>query len=434
MNLAERDFANIWHPFTQMKTAPMSIPIVKGEGSWLYDDQGKAYLDGISSWWVNLHGHGHPYIAERVAEQFKTLEHVIFAGFTHPPAVQLSEHLLQQLPDKQEKVFFSDNGSTAVEVGLKMAIQYWYNLGTTHKQKIIAFNNSYHGDTFGAMAVSERDAFTAPFHSHLFEVTYIDPPWPGREAESLQQLKAVLAESDEYAGLVFEPLVQGVGGMAMYHPEALDPLISFSREKGLITIADEVMTGFGRTGTYFASDQLYHKPDILCLSKGLTGGTMAMGITVCPQFIYDAFYSDDKMQTLFHGHSFTANPVACAAALASWELLNQDSTWQQIQHITEKHSAFLEKVKGHPNVKAARQTGTVMALELGSQETTSYFSRITDKLKPFFMERGLLIRPLGNVLYLMPPYCITGEELDQLHEGVEAGLAYLDRIEKPENV
>lgn len=432
MNLAERDFANIWHPFTQMKTAPLSTPIVKGEGSWLYDDQGKAYLDGISSWWVNLHGHGHPYIAERVAEQFKTLEHVIFAGFTHPPAVQLSEQLLDRLPDNHQKVFFSDNGSTAVEVGLKMAIQYWYNSGQTHKQKLIAFNNSYHGDTFGAMAVSERDAFTAPFHQHLFDVTYIDPPLPGHEAASLQQLKAVLAESDTHAGFVFEPLVQGVGGMAMHQPEVLDPLIALCRENGLITIADEVMTGFGRTGTCFASDQLTHKPDVMCLSKGLTGGTMAMGITSCPQWIYEAFYSDEKMQTLFHGHSFTANPVACAAALASWELLQKDETWQQIQQITDKHQAFLGRVTDHPNVKAARQTGTILALELGSREATSYFSRITDQLKPFFMERGLLIRPLGNVLYLMPPYCLTAGELDQLHEGVEAGLAYLDQAEKPE--
>ena len=434
MSLAKRDFDNIWHPFTQMKTAPLSTPIVKGEGSWLYDDQGKAYLDGISSWWVNLHGHGHPYIAEQVAEQFKTLEHVIFAGFTHPPAVQLSEQLLQRLPGSQDKVFFSDNGSTAVEVGLKMAIQYWYNQGWKQKRKILAFNNSYHGDTFGAMAVSERDAFTAPFHPHLFEVTYIDPPLPGHEEASLQQLKTALSAADDYAGFIFEPLVQGVGGMAMYRPEALDPLITLCRDHELITIADEVMTGFGRTGTYFASDQLNEKPDVMCLSKGLTGGTMAMGITTCPQAIYDAFYADDKMQTFFHGHSFTANPVACAAALASWELLQQHATWQQIQQITEKHEAFIRYIKDHPNVKAARQTGTILALELGGQEATSYFSKITDQLKPFFMEQGLLIRPLGNTLYLMPPYCITADELDQLYQGVEAGLAYLDQAEKPQSV
>lgn len=431
MSLAERDFAHIWHPFTQMKTAPLSTPIVEGKGSWLYDDQGKAYLDGISSWWVNLHGHGHPYIAERVAEQFKTLEHVIFAGFTHPPAVKLSEELLKQLPPNQDKVFFSDNGSTAVEVGLKMAIQYWYNHGYTKKQKILAFNNSYHGDTFGAMAVSERDAFTAPFHEHLFEVTYIDPPFPGLEKHSLQQLQSVLAHADEYAGFVFEPLVQGVGGMAMYNADALEPLIDLCRRHSLITIADEVMTGFGRTGTYFATDQLNQKPDIMCLSKGLTGGTMAMGITSSPQWIYDAFYDNNKMHTLFHGHSFTANPVACSAALASWELLQTEETWQQIRQIQQKHEAFIERVKSRPNVKQARQTGTILALELGSQEPTSYFSQITDQLKPFFMDKGLLIRPLGNVLYLMPPYCVTAEELDQLYEGIEAGLAYLDQAQQP---
>lgn len=431
MHLAERDFAHIWHPFTQMKTAPLSTPIVKGEGSWLYDDHGKAYLDGISSWWVNLHGHGHPYIAERVAEQFKTLEHVIFAGFTHPPAVQLSEALLEKLPENQSKVFFSDNGSTAVEVGLKMAIQYWYNQGYKGKQKLVALNNSYHGDTFGAMAVSERDAFTAPFHNHLFEVTYIDPPLPGQETQSLEQLKAILENADAYAGFVFEPLVQGVGGMAMCEAGALDPLVALCREHGLFTIADEVMTGFGRTGTCFASDQFHNKPDILCLSKGLTGGTMAMGITTCPQAVYDAFYREDKRYTLFHGHSFTANPVACAAALASWELLQQAETWGRIRQIQEKHADFIDRIKRHPNVQHARQTGTILALTLGKNGHSSYFSEITDQLKPFFMEKGLLIRPLGNVLYLMPPYCVNARELSLLYEGVEAGLNYLDEARKP---
>ena len=425
MNLADRDFNAIWHPFTQMKTAPKSVPIVKGEGAWLYDDNGKAYLDGISSWWVNLHGHGHPNIAEKVAEQFKTLEHVIFAGFTHPPAVELSEQLLEGLPDNQDKVFFSDNGSTAVEVGIKMAIQYWYNQRYEQKYKIIAFNNSYHGDTFGAMSVSERDAFTAPFHKHLFEVEYIDPPFPGQEAASLQQLQNLL-QKDEYAGFIFEPLVQGVGGMKMYEAGALEPLISLCRKNGMITIADEVMVGFGRTGKIFASDHLNEKPDILCLSKGLTGGTMAMGITTCPQFVYDAFYASDKMKTLFHGHSFTANPVACAASLASWELLQQQSTLDNIDLISQKHQEFKERVKDHPNIKAIRQTGTILAMELGANENTSYFSNISDRLKPFFMEKGLLIRPLGNVLYLMPPYCVNSEELELLYKGIDDGLQHLE--------
>ncbi len=422
MSLADRDFQSIWHPFTQMKTAPMSVPIVKGEGAWLYDENGKAYLDGISSWWVNLHGHGHPYIAEKVAEQFKTLEHVIFAGFTHPPAVQLSEHLLDSLPDNQAKIFFSDNGSTAVEVGLKMAIQYWYNLGYTHKKKVIAFNNSYHGDTFGAMAVSARDAFTEPFHNHLFEVEYIDPPYPGQENESLSQLKHLLNQKDELAGFIFEPLVQGVGGMQMYEAEALEPLIELSRSNNLITIADEVMVGFGRAGTHFASDQLSVKPDVICLSKGLTGGTMALGITSAPQFIYDAFYDSDKMKTLFHGHSFTANPVACAASLASWEILQKTETQENITEITRKHKHFKEKVSDHPAVKEVRYTGTILAVEVDSGKETGYFSNISDYLKPFFLEKGLLIRPLGNVIYLMPPYCILADELEQLYRGIEKGL------------
>lgn len=422
MSLADRDFESIWHPFTQMKTAPQSVPIVKGDGAWLYDEDGKAYLDGIASWWVNLHGHGHPYIAEKVAEQFKTLDHVIFAGFTHPPAVTLSEQLLEQLPDSQEKVFFSDNGSTAVEVGIKMAIQYWYNQGYTNKQKLIAFNNSYHGDTFGAMAVSERDAFTQPFHQHLFDVEYIDPPLPGQAKESLEQLQNLMSRKEEFAGFVFEPLVQGVGGMRMFEAEDLDPLIETCRSNDLITVADEVMVGFGRTGTNFASDQLMAQPDILCLSKGLTGGTMAMGITTAPQFIYDAFYDSDKMKTLFHGHSFTANPVACAASLASWELLQKAETQDSIQEISRKHYHFKEKIKANPAVKEARSTGTILALELEVKEGSGYFSNAADYLKPFFMERGLLIRPLGNVIYLMPPYCITPGELEKLYRGIEEGL------------
>lgn len=427
MELTDRDFQSIWHPFTQMKTAPKNVPIVKGDGAWLYDDSGQAYLDGIASWWVNLHGHGHPYIAEKVAEQFKTLEHVIFAGFTHPPAIELSEQLLDSLPDNQAKIFFSDNGSTAVEVGLKMAIQYWYNQGKTDRYKIIAFNNSYHGDTFGAMSVSSRDAFTTPFQQHMFEVVYIDPPYPGQETESLNQLKTVLTNDSGFAGFIFEPLVQGVGGMQMYDAEAVEPLLLYCRQQGLITIADEVMVGFGRTGSNFASDQLNVNPDILCLSKGLTGGTMALGITSAPQYIYDAFYDNDKMKTLFHGHSFTANPVACAASLASWELLQKSETQDQIQEISRKHQHFKDKVKDHEVVADARQTGTIMAVELERQGDTSYFDEVANYLKPFFMERGLLIRPLGNVIYLMPPYCVNSQELEKLHQGIEKGLEAINQ-------
>ncbi|GAB4043758.1 adenosylmethionine--8-amino-7-oxononanoate transaminase [Spirosoma litoris] len=408
-NLAERDKAVIWHPFTQMQTAPTPIPIVRGQGSVVYSADGREYLDMISSWWVNLHGHAHPYIAQRVAEQLQILEHVIFADFTHPTAVELAERLLAILPQNQSRVFYSDNGSTAVEVALKMAFQYWYNLGKP-RRKVIAFENAYHGDTFGAMAVSGRSAFTAPFTPFLFNVEYIPVPIAGQEEAVLQ--RAATLFTDEVAAFIVEPLVQGSGGMNMYQPAALDKLFQLARQHGSLIIADEVMTGFGRTGQLFASDHLQEKPDLMCLSKGLTGGTMALGVTTCTQAIYDAFLSDDKFKTLFHGHSFTANPLACTAALASMDLLLQDETQASIQRISRKHTEFTKQLATYATVGTIRQHGTLLAFDLKAGEQTSYFNSIRDTAYNFLLENGILMRPLGNVLYLMPPYCTTDEQLE----------------------
>ncbi|QMW02715.1 adenosylmethionine--8-amino-7-oxononanoate transaminase [Spirosoma foliorum] len=407
-NLAERDKAVIWHPFTQMQTAPMPIPIVRGQGSVLYSADGREYLDMISSWWVNLHGHAHPYIAQRVAEQLQILEHVIFADFTHPTAVELAERLLAILPQNQSRVFYSDNGSTAVEVALKMAFQYWHNLGKP-RRKVVAFENAYHGDTFGAMAVSGRSAFTAPFTPFLFDVEYIPVPVAGQEEAVLQQAATLF--TDEVAAFIVEPLVQGSGGMNMYEPTALDKLFQLARQHGSLIIADEVMTGFGRTGRLFASDHLQENPDLMCLSKGLTGGTMALGVTTCTQAIYDAFLSDDKFKTLFHGHSFTANPLACTAALASMDLLLQDETQANIQRISQKHTEFAKQLTTYSTVDTIRQHGTLLAFDLKAGEQTSYFNSIRDTAYNFLLESGILMRPLGNVLYLMPPYCTTDEQL-----------------------
>jgi len=421
MDWQRKDLENVWHPFTQMKTSLPPVAIQRAEGVWLYDENGKGYIDAISSWWVNIHGHSHPYIAQRIHEQFQQLEHVIFAGFTHPPAVELAERLLEILPNNQGKVFYSDNGSTAVEVGLKMAVQYWYNVDQpTHK--ILAFTNSYHGDTFGSMSVSSRDAFNRPFHQMLFEVDYIDPPIPGNEAESLNQLKQALQKED-YAGFVFEPLVQGVGGMIMHDAQALEPLIKTCQQHSVFTIADEVMVGFGRTGKIFACDHLKHKPDIISLSKGLTGGAMAMGITTCTDEIYHAFYAEDKMKTFFHGHSFTANPLACTAALASLDLLQSFETRTSIDRITKKHHEFSKKLQDHEIIKEVRQHGTILALEMDGQNGSSYFSNISDELHRYFMVKGILLRPLGNILYLMPPYVITNEQLDSIYKAI---TDYLD--------
>ena len=418
-DLAERDRSVVWHPFTQMQTAPLPVPIVRGEGSVLYGADGREYLDMISSWWVNLHGHAHPHIARRVSEQLTTLEHVIFAGFTHQPAVELAERLLTILPPNQAKVFYSDNGSTAVEVALKMAFQYWHNLGQP-RRKVVALENAYHGDTFGAMAVGGRSAFSAPFAPFLFDVDFLPAPVPGQEQAVLEQAKECF--SGDVAAFIVEPLVQGSGGMIMYEPETLDALIRLARQHGVLIIADEVMTGFGRTGKLFASDYLAEKADLMCLSKGLTGGTMALGVTTCTQSIYDAFLSTDKMRTLFHGHSFTANPLACAAALASMDLLLSDETQTGIQRISENHAAFARRLASFPTVGNIRQRGTLLAFDLLVGEETSYFNTIRDVAYNFLTARGVLMRPLGNVLYLMPPYCTTDEQLAYTHEQIIALL------------
>ncbi|AFD07132.1 adenosylmethionine--8-amino-7-oxononanoate transaminase [Solitalea canadensis] len=418
MNLVKRDLKAIWHPYTQMKTASAPIPIVRGEGLYLIDEHGNRYMDVVASWWVNIHGHSHSYIAQKVSEQLHTLEHVIFAGFTHPTAVELAERLLAIIPDNQQKIFYSDNGSTAVEVALKMAFQYWHNSGIS-KKKVLAFNNSYHGDTFGAMSVSARSAFTNAFESLLFDVEYIDLPTP----ENLSNLKSHISNlSDHISSFIFEPLVQGAGGMIMYEAAPLDELIRFCKEQNILVIADEVMTGFGRTGKLFACNYLTEQPDMICFSKGLTGGTMPLGITSCSQAIYDRFLSDDKLKTLFHGHSFTANPVACAASLASLDLLLKEETMKQIEMICEKHSVFKNKIVGHAKLFDIRQQGTILAMEWNYGENTSYFNEVRDKLYNFFLENKIIMRPMGNVLYLLPPYCITTAELDFVYGKIEEAL------------
>lgn len=420
MNLQERDRAVNWHPYTQMKTADDIIPIIKGKGVYLFDDKGNRYIDAVSSWWVTLHGHAHPYIAKRVSEQLNTLEQVIFAGFTHEPAIQLSENLLKILPENQQKVFYSDNGSTAVEVALKMCIQHAYNQGK-EKTKILAFKNAYHGDTFGAMSVSGRSVWTKPFGEMLFEVIFIDTPNSG----NLENLKnQIRNHANEIACFIYEPLVQGAAGMLMYDAEDLDELMKFCREQEILMIQDEVFTGFGRTGKLFAANHLSEKPDIMCFSKGLTGGTMPMGITTCSNEIYNAFLSDEKYMTLFHGHSFTANPLACTAALASMELLLNDETQENILRISEQHYNFSKILKQHSHVENVRQTGTILAWEIKNDQETSYFNKIGKKLYDDFLSRGIVMRPLGNVMYLVPPYCISAKELDFIYENILEVLNY----------
>ena len=418
MNLSERDLKVIWHPYTQMQTAKPPVSIVRGEGTCVFDENGKKYIDAVSSWWVNTYGHAHPYIAKKVAEQLTKLEHVIFAGFTHEGAVELAERLLAILPDNQQKVFYSDNGSTAVEVAIKMCLQYWHNQGKT-RTKMLAFTNAYHGDTFGAMAVSGRSAFTAAFDSLLFEVEFIELP----NADNIENLKSQISNlKSELACFIFEPLIQGSGGMLMYDAEYLEELCAHCCKEDVLLIADEVMTGFGRTGKRFATDHIQTKADIMCFSKGLTGGTMALGVTTCTQAIFDAFLSQDRLKTLFHGHSFTANPVACAAALAGMDIFMEDVTMQNIKRIEAKHREFAERIKQHPKVRATRQTGTIVALEWETGNNTSYFSSLRDTLYHYFLEAGIILRPLGNIIYILPPYCITNDELDYIYGKIEQAL------------
>ncbi len=421
-NLPQRDRNVIWHPFTQMQTAPLPIPIVRGEGTVLYDADGREYLDMIASWWVNLHGHAHPHIARRVSEQLTTLEHVIFAGFTHEPAVRLAERLLAVLPTGQAKIFYSDNGSTAVEVALKMAFQYWYNEEKPRK-KIVALEGAYHGDTFGAMAVSGRSEFTAPFAPFLFDVEYLPVPVAGQEEATLKRADELF--TDDVAAFIFEPLVQGAGGMVMYEPDVLDKLIQLARRNDTLIIADEVMVGFGRTGKLFASDYLTEKPDLMCLSKGLTGGTMALGVTSCTQAIYDAFLSDSPYKTLFHGHSYTANPLACTAGLASLDLTLSNDTTANLERIAAQHAGFAKRLSTFSNVENIRQRGTLLAFDLTSSGETSYFNTIRDQAYNFLLDRGVLMRPLGNVLYFMPPYCTTNTQLQYAYRQVEELLAVI---------
>lgn len=419
MSLRKRDAEVIWHPYTQMKNPLPHIPIVRGEGVYLYDEQDKKYIDAVSSWWVNIHGHAHPYIADKVFEQLKTLEHVIFAGFTHEPAIQLAERLLPLLPGAQSKVFYTDNGSTAVEVALKMCLQYWVNTGKQVRKKVIAFRNAYHGDTFGAMSVSGRSIFTNPFSQLLFDVEFIDLP----NAENIAQLKSRIDYlSNEVACFIFEPMVLGASGMLMYEARYLDQLIESCQKHGILTIADEVMTGFGRTGTYFSCEALDNKPDIFCLSKGLTGGTMPLGITTCNAKIFNAFLSDDKLKTLYHGHSFTANPVACAASLASLDLLLMPETLLNIKRIETMHAKFADSVRQNPKLKTIRQRGTILVMEWQTGEDTTYLSTFRDRLYLYFLDRGIVLRPLGNVLYILPPYVISNEDLEYIYQTILEAL------------
>jgi adenosylmethionine-8-amino-7-oxononanoate aminotransferase len=426
-SLVDRDNAHLWHPYTQMKTAPAPLPIVRGEGAYLYTEDGQRLLDGISSWWVNIHGHSHPKLNRALAEQAQRLEHVVFAGCTHPPAVELAERLVQLLPAGLTRIFYSDNGSTAVEVALKLAHQYWRNLGQPERRTFITLHHAYHGDTVGAMSASEASVFTQAFTPMLFDVTRVDAPYCYRcpvglerascRIDCLGSLQAALQRHrDTAAAVLVEPMLQAAGGMIVWPPEFLAGARRLCDEYGALLIADEVLTGFGRTGRMFACEHALVTPDIMCLSKALTAGYLPLGATVTTERIFDAFLSDDRAMTFFHGHSFTANPLACAVACASLDLFRESDVLARVRRLEAQLGAGLAPLAGLPHVGDVRAIGGVGIIELVSDKATrradGYLDGIGPRLAAAFLERGLLLRPLGNIVYFMPPYVVTDEEVD----------------------
>lgn len=423
---------HIWHPFTQEALDPLPVRVVRAEGAYLYTADGRRLIDGISSWWVTIHGHCHPRIMAAIAEQTRQLDHVLLAGFSHEPIEELALRLGAVLPRSLTHVFFSDNGSTAVEVALKMAVQYWQNAGRGEKRSIVAFEHAYHGDTVGAMSVSADSAFTGPFRDMRFPVHRVHSAYCCRcpvgktrascEIDCLASLERLLEEkSGEIAAVIVEPLLQGGGGMIVHPVEFLERIRRLCTNYDVLLIADEVLTGFGRCGKMFACELAGVVPDLMCLSKGLTGGTLPMGATACTSSIHDAFLSSDRTRTFFHGHSYTGSPFAAAAAVASLRVFETEPVFERIRAISSIHAERLAAIKDHPAVREARGIGTVAAIELQAEDP-GYMSVLRPRLYAFFLEAGILLRPLGNIVYVLPPYVITPEELHFVHDRMAESL------------
>ncbi|MER8753122.1 adenosylmethionine--8-amino-7-oxononanoate transaminase [Mesorhizobium sp. M1050] len=408
--------SHVWHPFTQHAVEPAIPEIVLTEGAYLRRADGARILDAISSWWVVTHGHRHPRIMKAIETTASSLDQIIFAGFTHEPAERLAKALVGLAPAGLDWVFYSDSGSTSVEVALKMALGYFRNIGAP-RSRIVVMEHSYHGDTIGTMSVGARGVFNAAYEHLLFEVDTIPFPAAGREQETLDRLEAVTRDR-RAAALIVEPLVLGAGGMLMYPASVLAELKKITEASGTLLIADEVMTGWGRTGTIFACEQASISPDILCTSKGLTGGTIPLAVTLAADAIFQAHYSDDRKKTFFHSSSYTANPIACAAALANIEIWRDEPVAERIAALSAMQAAGLRRFRDNSFFTDCRATGTIAALDLRTG-SAGYLAEIGSKLRAFFLDRGLLVRPLGNVLYLLPPYCIAGDELERLYDAIE---------------
>ena len=410
-----KSMSPIWHPFTQHAVQPESTLISRGEGAWLEAADGRRIFDAISSWWVVTHGHCHPHIVQAIKSQVERLDQVIFAGFTHEPAEELARHLIAITPPELEYVFFSDSGSTSVEVALKMALGFWRHRGE-NRSRILALEGAYHGDTIGGMSVGARGVFNAPYGPLLFDVDRVPFPSAGREQATLDALNTA-CRNGGVAALIVEPLILGAGGMLIYPPWVLAEMKRICQTHGALFIADEVMTGWGRTGTLFACEQAGVTPDIGCYSKGLTGGSLPLAVTLCRADIFEAHYSTDRTRTFFHSSSYTANPIACAAAVANLEIWKSEPVMERIARVTALQSERLDRFRDDRRFANVRQIGTIAALDIVAGDA-GYMANIGPHLYQSFRGRDLLVRPLGNTIYVMPPYCSGSSELNLVYEAI----------------
>ncbi|WP_419212897.1 adenosylmethionine--8-amino-7-oxononanoate transaminase [Maribacter sp. X9] len=417
-NLASRDKKYLWHPLTQHKLKKTPLAIVSAKGALLWDEDGNEYIDGIASWYTVMYGHCNEFIMTAMTRQMGKLDFVMFSGLTHEPAIELSEKLMGLLPKKQAKLFFNDNGSTAIEAAIKMALQYYHNNGEK-RDTLIAFEDGFHGDTFGAMSASGLSSYNGPFEDFLLKVVRIPTP----QEDNLKEVKDKLLwiiRKNECAAFIFEPLVQGAAGMKFHSAKGLDTLIKICQENDILCIADEVMTGFGKTGKNFASEHLVHEPDIICLSKALTAGMFPLSITSCSQTVFDRFLSDDVEKGFFHSHTFSAHPMGCAAAIAGIDLLNSPEILERRRYIEQAHKNFAVLMENHEKITEVRSLGVILAIDLNIK--TERYGNLRDILYKFFIERGVLLRPLGNTIYVLPPFVITNNQLHKIYDTISEVL------------
>lgn len=417
-NLSSRDKKYLWHPLTQHKLGKPQLPITSAKGALLFDESGKEYIDGIASWYTVMYGHANDTIVSAMTEQMQKLDFVMFSGLTHEPAIELSEKLMAILPDNQAKLFFNDNGSTAIEAAIKMSLQYFHNNGEK-RDTLIAFEDGFHGDTFGAMSASGLSSYNGPFEDFLLKVVRIPTPKEDNIEEVKSKLSEILKENS-CAAFIFEPLVQGAAGMKFHSAQGLDELIGLCQQHEVLCIADEIMTGFGKTGKNFASDNLSNKPDVICLSKALTAGMFPLSITSCTEKIYNRFLSDEVHKGFFHAHTFSAHPLGCAAALAGIKLLNSPKILERRNYIENAHNSYADKIKDHEKVKEVRVMGVILAIDL--QIEMERYGSLRDELYNFFLQRGVLLRPLGNTIYVLPPFVISNKELQKVYDTIAEAL------------